>query len=241
MDYLFLIISLISGLVAIAGNTWDSTKVSLIDKLTLSGKIVLSILLVTFVISVYQTYQKNKQASLITDAANEQIKTGIRYILTPLNFDASINTQNYFTTIQDTTYLSRLFKSSITNVFYNGLRGNSFEHPYRNDSIYIEKGEQLLNDAIDKYNAYLDGETIQYINEVFNNEFYKSQYKIWQNRTWINIVLEDFKKDAINREKKPHFYYSYYYNTHDKSVNSPYNGMITFIEKTKNLYSHINE
>ncbi|MFT3823966.1 MAG: hypothetical protein QM731_08595 [Chitinophagaceae bacterium] len=242
MDYLLLIIGLLGSFFGIAGDTWDNSKTG-INKLTKTGKIIATIIVATFIFSIFQIRKRNKQLSVINEIANTQIRLALKDILSPLGSGTiTLDQANFFETIKDTNYLSKIFKKEVLNILYNGQTGNTFGHPYRQDSLNIQEGENLLNDAILKYNTYLDEQTIKNINETLSDNFYKTNYKFKQNHLFIEEALFFFNnKSNPNWTNPPYNTYEPYYSTADIKGNNKYNGLTSFIAKVEVLYNHIKE
>ena len=242
MDYLLLILSFVSALLGIVGNTWDKKKKG-IKKLTTLGGVVITVLLFSFILTMSSIYKKNKEFSNIKSLVYSKIELGIWDILSPFHFDGPvIDTANYFCKIKDTVYLSKLYEESLFDPF--ARFGTSWTHPYKRDSINLKKGEDLLNEAIDNYHDVLDSKTIQLISSILTDDYYNSRYKLSYQHTLILISLSKYEDKTLQIPDRYHLPFSTYgsfYNDGDMKGHNPYDGILSLIQKIEVLYRYIKE
>ena len=242
MEYVPLIISLLSALVGIRGYTWDDKN----NRITRFGKIIILLSLFSFATAFYTIKIKNHQISdtnSIRKIAYGQIKLGIERMLTPLEFGSAVKDSIInFAVLEDTVHLSELFRTSVLNPFKGLIIAGGFDNNYQRDSALIQEGENLLNDVIIKYNKYLDAETIVYINNIISDSYFNRKFKLKESSWLIQRAVATQNDSTLSLDKRLHpafSTYGAYYSTGDINGHHKYNGILSLIKKVKMLSNHI--
>ncbi|MBO0950878.1 hypothetical protein [Fibrella forsythiae] len=187
---------------------------------------------------------KNKQISdreNIKKIANRQILMGLNLLLKPLEYEKIEGKRDkFFNRVRDTSYLSVKFRRAIIDIL------GSFKHSYKVDSINVERGRFILDDAIIKYNSYLDAETIIYINAIIFDDFFVSHYSFKDMELFTSAALEKYKDTTLSFDKRissMFMSYGFYYRTSKLKKNGKsmgdYGGIVSLISKFEVLEKQI--
>lgn len=120
MDYILVGLTVLAGVVAIRGDTWDATKKNLRERLTGTGKATLVVLIATGLLSTWKQYADNREKADRDEAAksviNYEIDRSLADILKP--FRAMYrDTKNLGYTPDDSITLSMLLsQESLKNL-----------------------------------------------------------------------------------------------------------------------------
>ena len=146
LDYLPLIIGLLSATIGIMGKSWDEKRKGL-KKVTMKGWVTICLALVSFIFASWTIKKKNDQlkgTQNIQAIAHRQTLRGINYLLRSF-VEPNRSNDTIFSRLVDTTYLAEIGKTKIINpdssgVISNGITGD-FIHPFELYASNIKYGK----------------------------------------------------------------------------------------------------
>lgn len=252
IDYLPILIGLLSALLGIFGKSWDENKQG-IKRITTKGWITIFIALTSFVFASWTIKAKNEKLSKIADIktiANQQVLNGVNYMLRDLVIPSKSN-DTLFSKLKDTTYLIKIGQQILINpdssgTIYNGINGG-FTHSFELHSANIKYGQELMNDAILKYSSVIDPETIVLINNICNDKFFKEKFTLATQIEYFELAIYEYEENWKNNIVPSYTPWSYlglyYFNRIDEGKGKragSFKDFISLMDKIEKLEQHIN-
>jgi len=175
MDYVVLILTLLAGATAIIGDTWNKKKKG-IKKLTITGWITTSIVILGFLVSFKSTYDKNNERKIAQTMAANEIDRHLKSLVHPFSILLwDINNQSYDYSIGTIDLL--LNQQNIDKIGDIDIRKKA---PHYQGVFYIliskfhNDGREGLDRVMRFYGNVIDSDVRILIQGLTNNFYYDS-------------------------------------------------------------------
>ena len=199
--YFPIIIALISSLVGIFGDIWvkDNTAKK---ELSTKGKLVLTIALISFFVSIRQKSEDEEKITQLELAkknfnllAQKNLKEAIKECVNPIyqfgKPTASFDTLTIYEDLPnqikiDTIYKIEFWKRIRRKNLFSSMSTVKSWGLYMNERCSLSK--QIFEDVLNKHGAYLKIKTISQINDVLDDEVFKSLLHRTGNMKAMNVI-----------------------------------------------------
>ena len=189
IETLSIVITFISLIIGIFGNTWNNQKRGL-RKLTFTGWLTIFVGLSFCIIGILKNFQnqaeinwqENKKEKLKIIAYEELTVTidnllipfTEMYVEAPLRFDVEIDCQKFYDdeNFRYSELLSKKFISIIDTSYHKGNPETATSYWNKHFSVNAKRNQIKLNEIILKYSLYIDLETILQIDSLINSPFF---------------------------------------------------------------------
>lgn len=167
LTYLGHIIGLFGALLGLVGNTWDK-EASGRKKLTLTGRLSLSVILAGFVLSSWSMWQQHQENKRLQAVAAKEINESVRALMYPLTTLLwSVDGKSFEYSADTLAYLGK--RDTFAKISRVDILGDAPHY----QGMWLEvlsnsskRGREGLDLAQGKFNAFLDREIIVAIQNV---------------------------------------------------------------------------
>ncbi|MDE0625090.1 MAG: hypothetical protein OXH99_01710 [Bryobacterales bacterium] len=200
-DYVPLALVFLSAIVAIAGKSWDDSRQGL-SRVTLTGRVLVALAVFGLIGGVRNTQSNQSKLERTRELAYSQLMKGISMVLFPITSswrEPPTNNIDILAKARETATVDVLASTRIvpfadtmamiedTRLFLitaNGARVRSscglphrgFRALYELFDFCVDGGEAKMRDTAQAFVGDLDSQTVDLLNAILENEFYKSQY-----------------------------------------------------------------